>query len=292
MESLDKCCWVNIWTTKKTNMTSQPWVASASSPWLPQTVFVDFHQCRIQPAMEHVISARKTPPFTESSHATARVRVTAWMACEKPFLNANSRPTSQSPFFKMQLDLVTRRQNTACEITVKISSHQHVISIVWIINIIFWRKPTWRPLAAAAQITAANTWWPRLWRKMRWTILELCGRQKDTKGIFTIFDNISIISEIFLKWILKLFGFSKFKRHNMWPDWLQRWEENGVWPDWLQRWEENGVQGVHIHFSRWCSATEKWEQNGVKELILTNKTKIELRKTGWAVQAPLLDLLL
>ena len=40
------------------------------------------------------------------------------------------------------------------------------------------------------------------------------------------------------------------------------------------------MQGVHIHFSRWCSATEKWEENGVKELILTNKTKIELRKTG------------
>jgi len=40
------------------------------------------------------------------------------------------------------------------------------------------------------------------------------------------------------------------------------------------------VQGVHIRFSRWCSATEKWEENGVKEFILTNKTKIEVRKTG------------
>ena len=28
----------------------------------------------------------------------------------------------------------------------------------------------------------------------------------------------SLVSRFFLKWILKFFGFSKFKRHNMWPD--------------------------------------------------------------------------
>ena len=117
------------------------------------------------------------------------------------------------------------------------------------------------------------------------------------------------LSDIFLKWILKFFGFSKFKRHNMWPDWLQRWEENGVssgvgfdvsgvrtfegaklfglwnsWrftgrdggPDWLQRWEGGRKMEWQFIFTFLVGLRPHW---------MTKVTKIELRKTGWAVQA-------
>jgi len=51
------------------------------------------------------------------------------MACEKPGSECQLKAHQQKLVEKMQLELVTWRQNTACEITVQISSHQQVISI-------------------------------------------------------------------------------------------------------------------------------------------------------------------
>lgn len=77
--------------------------------------------------------ARKTPPFTESSHATAMVRVTAKMACEKPGSECQLQGRKDAAGARDLEDKIH-----ACEITENKSPHiSRSYRFVWIINIIF-----------------------------------------------------------------------------------------------------------------------------------------------------------